>query len=206
MPTKFSTCLMNLFNQAHTKKISQLQCPQNPSQNSFNNITYCQHYQNSMSYQHCSRLHHVNSKCPQSQDYNMINHTMPQISKRAHNNKMTMSQHQTLNEAWTKKISQKKKKKTHLEVHVGMWSMGFGVLKDPLFIILFKWWMVFFFPWKVRKEGPLEDDAIVVQKEGKFGNGFHKMEMKQKWPRTERSKKILRMSEGKWRSLEKCFF
>ena len=66
--------------------------------------------------------------------------------------------------------------------------------------------MVFFFPWKVRKEGPLEDDAIVVQKEGKFGNGFHKMEMKQKWPRTERSKKILRMSEGKWRSLEKCFF
>ena len=101
---------MNLFNQAHTKKISQLQCPQNPSQNSFNNITYCQHYQNSMSYQHCSRLHHVNSKCPQSQDYNMINHTMPQISKIAHNNKMTMSQHQTLNEAWTKKNSQKKKK------------------------------------------------------------------------------------------------
>ena len=100
----------------------------------------------------------------------------------------------------------KKKKKTHLEVHVGMWSMGFGVLKDPLFIILFKWWMVFFFPWKVRKEGPLEDDAIVEQKEGKFGNGFHKMEMKQKWPRTERSKKILRMSEGKWRSLGKCFF
>ena len=65
---------------------------------------------------------------------------------------------------------------------------------------------IFFSPWKVRKEGPLEDDAIVVQREGKFGNGFHKMGMKQKWPRTERSKKILRMSEGKWRSLGKCFF
>ena len=127
MPTKFSTCLMNLFNQAHTKKISQLQCPQNPSQNSFNNITYCQHYQNSMSYQHCSRLHHVNSKCPQSQDYNMINHTMPQISKRAHNNKMTMSQHQTLNEAWTKKISQKKKKKKKLTLK-SMWECGAWVL------------------------------------------------------------------------------
>ena len=33
----------------------------------------------------------------QSQDYNVINHTMPQISTRAHNNPITISQHQTPN-------------------------------------------------------------------------------------------------------------
>ena len=34
---------------------------------------------------------------PQSQDYNMTNPTMSQISTRAHNNTMTMSQPQILN-------------------------------------------------------------------------------------------------------------
>ena len=56
---------------------------------------------NSMGHQHCpSYTMPKNStiqKIPQSQDYYMINPMMSKISTRANNNKMTMSQHQTLN-------------------------------------------------------------------------------------------------------------
>ena len=56
-----------------------------------------------MSHQHCPSYtmtkKYNNSKMLQNQDYNIINHTMPQIPTRAHN-KMTISQHQTFNEAW----------------------------------------------------------------------------------------------------------
>ena len=79
----------------------------------------------------------------QSQDYNVINHTLPQIPTSAHN-KMAMSHDQTFNEAWKQNFSkQRNQRKTHLEVHVGMWSMGLGVLKEPLLIIPFKSWMIF---------------------------------------------------------------
>ena len=60
------------------------------------------------------KLHHAkklnNSKCSQSQDYNMINHAMSKISIKANHNKMTMSQHQTCNKAWNWQISQQQKK------------------------------------------------------------------------------------------------
>ena len=57
---------------------------------------------------------------------------------------MTMSQHQTFNEASKQHFpKQRNKRKAHLEVHVGMWSIGLGVLKEPFFIIPFKWWMIF---------------------------------------------------------------
>ena len=144
MPTKFPTCIMNIFIQAYNTKFSQCQCPQNPSQNSSSNITNYQHCQNSMSHQHCPNYtitknnKYNTSKMLQSQDYNMINHTMPQIPTRAHN-KMTMSHQQTFNEAWKQHFSkQRNQRKTHLEVRVGMWSMGLGVLKEPLLIIPFK--------------------------------------------------------------------
>ena len=56
----------------------------------------------------------------QSQDYNVINHTLPQIPTSAHN-KMAMSHDQTFNEAWKQNFSkQRNQRKTHLEVHVGM--------------------------------------------------------------------------------------
>ena len=32
----------------------------------------------------------------------------------------------------------------------------------------------YFFPWEVRKEGPLEEDDILVQRKDGFENGFHK--------------------------------
>ena len=48
----------------------------------------------------------------------------------------------------------KKKKKTHLEVHLKVWSMGLGVMREPLFIIPFKRWVVFF-PIKSEKGRPI---------------------------------------------------
>ena len=82
-------------------KISWLQCPQNPSQNSSNNIINYQHCQNSISHQHCPDYTKTNryniSNMLQSQHYNMINHTMLQIPTRSHNNTMIMSQHQIFN-------------------------------------------------------------------------------------------------------------
>ena len=83
---------------------------------------------------------------------------------------MTMSQHQTLNGTWIQQISQQRnKKQAHLKVHVGMRSMGLGVMKEPLFIIPFKGWVVFF-SWKVRKEGLLEDDDIINAKKKEVWN------------------------------------
>jgi len=136
---------MNIFIQAYNTNFSQCQCPQNPSQNSSNNITNYQHGQNSMSYQHCPNytITQKKNKCNtskmlQSQDYNMNNHTMPQIPTRAHN-KMTISHDQTFNGAWKQNFSkQRNQRKTHLEVHVGMWSVGLWVLKETLLIIPFK--------------------------------------------------------------------
>ena len=79
----------------------------------------------------------------QSLHYNMINHTMPQISTKSHN-KMTMSHHQIFNEAWNNIFpKQRNQRKTHIDVQVGIWSMGLRVLKEPLPIIPFKWWVIF---------------------------------------------------------------
>ena len=71
--------------------------------------------------------------------------------------------------------TKKPKKKTYLDVHVRIWSMGLGALKEPLLIIPFKWWW-YFLPWEVRKEGPLEEDDILMQRKYGFENGF-----RQKW-------------------------
>ena len=62
MTTKFPTCIMNIFIQAHNTKFSQIQCPQNPSQNSSNNITDYQHYQNFISHQHCPSYTMIKNK------------------------------------------------------------------------------------------------------------------------------------------------
>ena len=90
----------NITNYQHCQNF-MTQCPQNSSQNSSNNITNYQHCQNSISHQHCpdctmTKRYNI-SKMLQTQHYNMINHTMPQITTRSHNNTMTMSQHQIFN-------------------------------------------------------------------------------------------------------------
>jgi len=38
---------------------------------------------------------------------------------------------------------QRNQRKTHLDVHVRIWSMGLEVLKEPLLIILIKCWIIF---------------------------------------------------------------
>ena len=111
---------MNKFIQAYNTKFSLCPCPKNLSQNSSNNITNYLHYPKFYKPPTLSKLHHDKkkkkkkkyntSKMLQNQHYNMINHTMPQIPTRSHN-KMTMSHHQTFNEAWSNTFPNKKKPK-----------------------------------------------------------------------------------------------
>ena len=154
---------MNKFIQAYNTKFSLCPCPKNLSQNSSNNITNYLHYPKFYKPPTLSKLHHDQkyntSKMFQGQDYNMINHTMPQIPTRSHN-KMTMSHHQTFNETWSNILLNKETKgKTHLDVHVRIWSMGLGVLKEPLLIITFKWWLIFL--------------AMRSKKRGSIGRRWH---------------------------------
>ena len=67
------------------------------------------------------------------------------------------------------------KKQAHLKVHVGMRSMGLGVLKEPIFIIPFKGWMVFFLHEKWEKKAYWKMVTLSMQRKRKFENGFHKM-------------------------------
>ena len=171
---------MNKFIQAYNTKFSLCPCPKNLSQNSSNNITNYLHYPKFYKPPTLSKLHHDQkkkkkekyntSKMLQNQHYNMINHTMPQIPTRSHN-KMTMSHHQTFNEAWSNTFPNKKnQRKTHLDLHVRIWSMGLGVLKDPLLIIPFKWWMIYL--------------AMRSEKRGSIGRKWHFDAMKRwvwKW-------------------------
>ena len=132
----------------------------------------------------------------------MINHAMSKISTKANHNKMTMSQHQTCNKAWNQQISKKKKKKkiTHLEVHLRVWSMGLGVLKESLFIIPFKGWMIFF-PWKVRKDGLLEDETIVNAKKKEVWKWVSQNGYEAKMAKNTRIWKDI--EEDQWRKVEK---
>ena len=124
--------------------------PQNSSQNSFNNITYFQHCQNSWTI-NIVQLHHVkklnNSKFPKPS----LQHEFQQ--------KHTTTKWQCLNTKLAIKheinnFPPPPPKKTHLEVHLRVRSIGLGVLKDPLFIIPFKWWMIFF-PMKSKERRPI---------------------------------------------------
>ena len=104
-----------------------------------------------------------NSKIPQGQDYNIIrisNQALrcPKFQQRANNNQMTISQHQTFNEAWNQQISQKKKKLTLKSIlKCGAWVLGSWGSPSSSFHSRDGW---YFFPLKVRKEGLLEDDVI----------------------------------------------
>ena len=159
--------------------------PYNPSQSSSNNITNCQHCRNPISHQHCPNYTMTKkcntSKILQSQHYNMTKHTMPQIPTRSHK-KMTMSHHQTFNEAWNN-IFPNKETKEKLTL-MSMWEYAAWVLGS---------WRspsssfhsndgAYFLPWEVRKEGKFEKDDILVQRKDGFENGFH-----QKWVCSKRA-------------------
>ena len=91
------------------------------------------------------------------------NHTMLNIPIRTNNNKMTMSYHQALNKTWNQQICQQRNKneltlKSFLECE----ALVLGSWRSPSssFHSRDGW---YFFPLKVRKDGPLED-AMKVQK------------------------------------------
>ena len=183
-----------MFNQAYTTNFSQSQFPKiqakiHSTTSHSTNIAKIHDTPTLFKLHHDQKIQQF--KMLQSQDYNMINHTMPQISIGAHN-KMTMSRHQTLNGTWKQHFFQtKKQRKTHLEVNFRMWSIGFGVLKEPLFFIPFKWWMIFL-PMKSKKRRPIgrgwhfcakkrEDWKWVSQKWVCSKNGQKHKDLKKYW-------------------------
>ena len=153
-----------------------------------------------------SKLHHAkklnNSKWPQSQDYNMINHVMSKISTKANHNKMTMSQHQTCNKAWNQQISKKKKKKKLLTLksilECGAWVLGSWRSPSSSFHSRDGW---YFFPWKVRKDGLLEDETIVNAKKKEVWKWVSQNGYEAKMAKNTRIWKDI--EEDQWRKVEK---
>ena len=89
---------------------------------------------------------------PQNKENNMITQWFPSKSynvqnsnknKQQKNDNVSPSSSQQNIKSTNLPTNQKKKKWTHLEVLFGVWSMGFRVLKEPLFLIPFKGWMLF---------------------------------------------------------------
>ena len=140
----------------------------------------------------------------QNQHYNMINHTIPQIPTRTHN-EMTMSHHQTFNETWNK-IFPSKETKEKLTL-MSIWEYGAWVLgswRSPSSSCQSNVGS-YFLPWKVRKKDLVEEEDILMQRKmglkmGSTKNGCVAKVLK-------KCLEILReMDEGRLRSLEKCFF
>ena len=151
-----------------------------------------------------SKLHHAkklnNSKWPQSQDYNMIKHVMSKISTKANHNKMTMSQHQTCNKAWNQQISKKKKKLLTLKsiLECGAWVLGSWRSPSSSFHSRDGW---YFFPWKVRKDGLLEDETIVNAKKKEVWKWVSQNGYEAKMAKNTRIWKDI--EEDQWRKVEK---
>ena len=208
--TKFPKCIMNIFIQAHNTKFSQIQCPQNPSQNSSNNITDYQHYQNFISHQHCpsytmiKNKHFKNAPKPtlqHDQSYNTPNSNKNTTKWQCLTIKFSMKHETTFFQA--------KKPKEKLTL-MSMWEYGARVLgswRSPSSSCQSNVGS-YFLPWKVRKEDPLEEEDILMQRKmglkmGSTKNGCVAKVLK----KPQGSKKILReMDEGRLRSLEKCFY
>ena len=136
----------------------------------------------------------------QNQHYNMINHTIPQIPTRTHN-EMTMSHHQTFNETWNK-IFPSKETKEKLTL-MSIWEYGAWVLgswRSPSSSCQSNVGS-YFLPWKVRKKDLVEEEDILMQRKmglkmGSTKNGCVAKVLK--------NTKIKRNIEGDgWRKVEK---
>ena len=145
-----------------------------------------------------SKLHYDQkyntSKMLKSWHYNVNNYTMPQIPKRSHN-KMTMFHHQTFNETWNN-IFPNKETKEKLTL-MSMWEYGAWVLgswRSPSSSFQSNVGS-YFLSWKVRKEDPLEEEDMLVQRKNGFENGFH-----QKWVcgKSAQEHKDLKKYWGRW--------
>ena len=71
--------------------------------------------------------------------------------------------------------AKKPQKKTQLDFHVRIWSMGLRVLKKSIIIMPIKCWIIFF-TMKSKKRGSIGRRRHFDAKKNRFENGFH-----QKW-------------------------
>ena len=116
-------------------------------------------------------------------------------------NQMTISHHKTFNETCNN-IFQSKETKEKLTL-VSTWQYGAWVLgswRSPSSSCHSNVGSCFL-PWDARKEDPLEEEAILMQRKW-----FHQNGCGMKMLKTQKSKEILmEIDEGELRSLEKCF-
>ena len=151
-----------------------------------------------------------NSKIPQNKENNMIRQGFltklydvqnSHKSKQQNDNVPPSSSQQNMKST---NLPTKKMKWAHLKVLFGwVWSMGSRVLKEPLFLI----------PWKYKKRWPIgrchENTKKEIKKEEKkrkkkeVWRWVSEMGLFQRWSRTQKSEKILReRDEIKFRSLK----
>ena len=114
---------------------------------------------------------------------------------------MTISHHETFNETCNN-IFPSKETEEKLTL-VSTWQYGAWVLgswRSPSSSCQ-SYVGSYFLPWKERKEDPLEEEVILLQRMGFTKNGWVMKMLK-----TQGSKGILiEMDKGRLRSLEKCF-
>ena len=89
---------------------------------------------------------------------------------------------------------QRNQRKTHLGVHVRIWSMGFRVLKEPLLIMPIKCWIIFL-TMKSKKRGSIGRRRHVDAKKNAFENGFHQ---KYVCGKSAKKHKDLKKYWGRW--------
>ena len=174
-------------------KFSQIQCPQNSS----NNITDYQHYQNFISHQHCPSYTMIKNKHFKNAPKPTLQHD--QSYNASNSNKRTQQNDNVspLNFQWNMKqhfSKQRNQRKTHLDVHLRIWSMGFRVLTELLFIMPIKC-LIIFLIMKSKKIGSFGRRRHFDAKKNGFESGFH-----QKWECGKRAQehKDLKKYWGRW--------
>ena len=132
-----------LNSKTYNTNFSQCQCSQNPNQNLSNNITVYLHCQNSISHQHCpnctmikEKAHFKNALKPTFQTWSISQ--CPQNFKSDNISPWNFQWNMQLHFS-----KQRNQRKTHLGVHMTIWSMGPRVLKKSIIIIPIKCWIIF---------------------------------------------------------------
>ena len=112
----------NITNHQHCQNSSQLECPQNSSQDSSNNITNYQYCQNSISHQHCpdytmTKRYNTSSMLQSQHFQNMINHTMPSKFQKERSPKKNFKRKNLLNKSSKGQISMNKSSKGQISMN-----------------------------------------------------------------------------------------
>ena len=117
----------NITNHQHCQNSSQLECPQNSSQDSSNNITNYQYCQNSISHQHCpdytmTKRNNTSSMLQSQHFQNMINLTMPSKFQKERSPKKIFKRKNLLNKSSKGQISMNKSPWTNLKWTKSPWT------------------------------------------------------------------------------------